>query len=512
MRLFPRALLVLLAAPAFAVDPAAPVPVEPTVNGPGVALTLEQCVAQALAKNFNVRISNYAADSAQAGVILAQSVYDPVLGVSWQRVVTKDADPLALQSINPLTGLVYLAPGVGLPYYNDQQTTISATENLITGGTVSADYILARDQDYPARLFLNPAYTGDISINVSQPLLSGAGVDYSMALIKYAKLGSKIGGLNLKSSVLTMVFNVESAYFDVIFAQQQYDVSKDAVKLAQQLLDENTIKRQTGVLTDLDVVQAQAGVATAKNNLILALQAVGNTEDTLLQAMGEMQFRTQVGAIALTPSPDTDVSFDRSYKLARDSGPTLAIVQATIDQYQLLALRAKRNVLPSLNVTGGAGYANEHTSYDSAISHVFSGPGYNWQAGINLSIPIGLRQAKAQYRQAVDNVHTGEAQYDQADQTLTVQLRAAVRSIEANRESVNSAQDTVRLSEKQYELQRARFDAGLATSYDVLLMQNQLESSRVALIQAQVNLRIAVADLRFLEGSSLQLYHINLKS
>jgi len=109
-------------------------------------------------------------------------------------------------------------------------------------------------------------------------------------------------------------------------------------------------------------------------------------------------------------------------------------------------------------------------------------------------------------------VHTGEAEYDQADQTLTVQLRAAVRSIEANHESVNSARDTVRLSEKQYELQRARFDAGLATSYDVLLMQNQLESSRVALIQAEVNLRIAVADLRFLEGSSLQTYHVNLKS
>jgi len=511
MRLLICALLALAGAPLFAVDPAAPVPVEPTVNGPGVTLSLDQCVAQALAKNFNVRISTLAADSAQAGIVLAQSVYDPVLGVSWQRVVTRSADPLALETINPATGLPYLALGVGLPYENDQQTTLSASENLITGGTVSADYILARDQGTPARLFLNPAYTGDISLNVSQPLLAGSGVDYSMALIKYAKLSSKIGGLNLKSSVLTMIFNVESAYFDVIFAQQNYDVAKDAVKLAQQLLDENTIKRQTGVLTDLDVVQAEAGVATAKNTLILALQAVGNTEDTLLQTMGEMQFRTQVGAIPLTPSPDTDVSFDRSYKLARDTGPTLAVVQATIDQYQLLALRAKRNVLPTLNVTGGAGYANERTSYDSAISHVF-GPGYNWQAGINLSIPIGLRSAKAQYRQAVDNVHTGEAEYDQADQTLTVQLRAAVRSIEANHESVNSARDTVRLSEKQYELQRARFDAGLATSYDVLLMQNQLESSRVALIQAEVNLRIAVADLRFLEGSSLQTYHVNLKS
>jgi len=510
MRFLSCALFALLPFASSAADPAAPVPVEPTVNGPGVALSMEQCVAQALAKNFNVRISTYSADYAKAGVPLAQSVYDPVLGVSWERVVTRQDNPTVYEVVGDAGQAV---PVVALTAYDNlNQTTFSAAENLITGGTVTADYVVARDESNPARLFLNPAYTGNIQLNVSQPLLQGAGIDYAMALIKYAKLGAKIGGLNLKSTVLTMVFNVESAFFNVIYAQQQYDVAKDAIKLAQQLLDENRIKRTTGVLTDLDVVQAEAGVASAQNTLILALQAVGNTEDTLLQTMGEMQFRTQVGAIALTPSPDTNVSFDRSYKIARDTGPQLAIVQATIDQYKLLSLRAKRNVLPSLNVTGGAGYNTERDAYSSVFDHVFTGPGYNWQAGINLSIPIGLRQSKALYRQALDNQHSSEAQYDQADQTLTVQLRAAVRSIEANRESVDSARNTVRLSEKQYELQKARFDAGLATSYDVLLMQNQLESSRVTLIQAEVNLRIAVADLRFLEGTSLDLYHINLKS
>jgi outer membrane protein TolC len=502
-------LLAVLSAGPLAAQPAAPVAVEPVVGGAGMSLSLDQCVAQALAKNFNVRISSYAADSAAAGVIIAQSVYDPVLGVSWQRVVTRNADSsfTTIGSGDGGTAVVFAA----YPYLNAQQTTVSASENLITGGTVTAQYILERDESYPARLFLNPAYTGDVSLVVSQPLLQGAGTDYARAAIQIARLSGRIGGLNLKSSVLTMIFNVETAYFDVIFAQRQYAVAKDTLKLAQQLLDENRIKRQTGVLTDLDVVQAEAGVATAQNQLILALQAVGNTEDTLLQTMGEQQFRTQVGAIALTPVPDTNVSFDQSYKVARETGPTLAVVQATIEQYQLQALRAKRNALPSLNVTGGGGYASERTSYSSALSHTFSGPGYNWQAGINLSIPVGLRQTRALYRQAVDNLHSGQAQFDQADQTLTVQLRAAVRSIQANRQSVDSANNTVRLSEKQYELQKAKFDAGLATSYDVLQAQDQLETARVSQIQAEVNLRIAVADLHFLEGTSIDTYRINIK-
>ena len=36
-------------------------------------------------------------------------------------------------------------------------------------------------------------------------------------------------------------------------------MQEEELKQAQQLLDENTIKRQTGVLTDLDVMQARAG-------------------------------------------------------------------------------------------------------------------------------------------------------------------------------------------------------------------------------------------------------------
>jgi outer membrane protein len=507
MRFSACALTAVLAACTLSAQPAAPVAVEPAISANGVSLTLDQCVAQALAKNFNVRISTLAAESAKEEVIIAQAVYDPVLGVTWQRVVNRSADSSYTTISSGGTATIYAL----YPYTNNQQTTLSASENLITGGTVSAQYILARDESNPARLFLNPAYTGDVSINVSQPLLQGAGTAYSRAAIQIARLGERIGGLNLKSSVLTMVFNVETAYFDVIFAQRQYEVAKDTVKLAQQLLDENRIKRQTGVLTDLDVVQAEAGVATAQNRLITALQAVGNAEDTLLQTMGEQQFRTQVGTIVLTPAPSTEVSFDYSYKVARDNGPTLAVVQATIEQYELQALRAKRNALPALSVNGGAGYASDRTSYSSAVVHTFSGPGYNWQAGINLSIPIGLRQTRAQYRQAVDQVHLGQAQFDQADQTLTVQLRAAVRSIQANRQSVDSANDTVRLSEKQYELQKAKFDAGLATSYDVLQAQNQLEGARVTQIQAEVNLRVAVADLHFLEGTSLQTYHINLK-
>jgi outer membrane protein len=312
--------------------------------------------------------------------------------------------------------------------------------------------------------------------------------------------------------VLTLIYNVETAYFNLIFTRQQFEVAKDTVTLAQQLLDENNIKRKTGVLTDLDVVQAEAQVATAQSQLIGYKQTMENAEDVLLQALGEREFTTGVGSVAFPPLPDTaNVSFAYSYKLARDNGPSLAIVQASIDQYKLDALRAKRNNLPQLSVNGGAGYNTLKGTYDTAAGNAWNGPGYTWQAGVALSFPWGLRDNKALYREALDNVEAEQTTLDQTDQNLMVQVRAAVRAVQANFEAVTAATQASVLSEKQYDLQKARFDAGLATSYDVVLAQNQLETARVAELQAKVNLRIAVADLHMLEGASLETYHVNLK-
>ena len=97
-----------------------------------------------------------------------------------------------------------------------------------------------------------------------------------------------------------------------------------------------------------------------------------------------------------------------------------------------------------------------------------------------------------------------------ADQTLVVQVRAAVRAFETNQASLKAATEQAKLAEQQYQLQKAKFDAGLATSYDVLQAQNQLETSRQTEIQAKVNLRIAIADIHFLEGTSLERYKVNL--
>ena len=64
------------------------------------------------------------------------------------------------------------------------------------------------------------------------------------------------------------------------------------------------------------------------------------------------------------------------------------------------------------------------------------------------------------------------------------------------------------LSRRQYEMEKARFDAGVSTAYRVLESQTDLEKARVSEVESRVNLRVAVADLQQIEGSSLARFKV----
>ena len=66
------------------------------------------------------------------------------------------------------------------------------------------------------------------------------------------------------------------------------------------------------------------------------------------------------------------------------------------------------------------------------------------------------------------------------------------------------------LSARQYDLQKARFDAGLSTSRLVLQAQDDLENARFQELSAKLALRRALSELHRLEGSSIDRFRVQL--
>lgn len=464
-------------------------------------LTLEECVARALDQNFSLEIQRFTQESAGLAVDIADSDYDPGLSVTARRSLSQQAQPGST-----LDGVT-----VEGPRSESSSLRVGASQKIVTGATVQVGANLLRSETNSRNALLNPAYDSDVSLSVSQPLLRGFGSEVNKAAILRARLGAERAGHDFRSVVLDVVRNVEAAYYNLAFAREQLGVRRFSRQVAEKLLEENQAKKDTGVATDLDVLQAQVGVANADRNVLLAEQTVRDREDALRALIGRFQFDQELGGVELGETVVPALSFDHSYRLARETRPDYASTLLSIEQLEIDERTTKDSRKPSLNLGAGVGINSKEGDASTATSNLLDRDGYSWQLELGLSMPWGFREEKARHAQAVAALGREQTRLQQLDQSIIVDVRAAVRAVETNSEGLRISQLATQLSQQQFDLEKARFDAGLSTFRQVQEAQEDLDAARVSELQATVNLRIALADLARLEGSSLERYSINLQ-
>jgi outer membrane protein len=482
------------AADAPAVPPAAVPNVPPANPAPALPpLTLADCIARALDKNFDLQIQGYTKQSARDAVVIADAAYDPTLTATAAADASRAA---ALGAVIPNSEA------------NGQNASAAVGQKLANGAMVSAGTNLGRGG---ADNSFNPPYNGGLTLTVSQPLLQGNGVAVNRAAQDRARLGVRLANTNFKTTVLTVVRSVESAYYNLYFAREQLAVQQFALTTAELLEAENRDRRAIGVAIDLDVVSAEVGVANARLAVVTATQTVHNNEDTLLALISRFAFDTPIGPVQLGDEPVPEVSFAQSYALARANQPSLLAAQVTLDQLRLDVLTADDARQPDLNLGASVNLNSSEDSGFNAVDQELSGRGYNWQLGLNLTLPWGMRAQNARYRQALATFNSQQTTVEQLDQNLLTQVRTAVRAVETGKESVAIATLASKLAAEQFDQQKAQYDAGLATFRQVEDAQADLNTAQIAELQARVTLRQALADLAQLESTSLDRYKIKLE-
>ncbi len=475
-----------LAIPALLAQTSAPAPGE---------LTLEACVRRALEKNFDLEAQQFTTQIAKEGIDVARGAYLPSLNLTSNRA---DSQTTAI-------------PGVlSSSSTSSSTTTASITQPLYTGTTVGLSSQLARSRIDPAISALNPAYNADITLTVRQQLLQGFGIAANKAALLRARVGLAKANLDYRSVAMNVIQSTENAFYNLVFAREQLDVLKSSLALAQRLLDEAQTRRTTGVATDLDVLQAEVGVANARRNVLLADQTVKNSEEALLALIGQFELGTRVGSTHFMEVDEAIPVLASSFSAAKRSQPDYLSAQAAIEQAKYDVTVARDAAKPSLSVGGAVGLDGHRGSNTDAFNDAFNNRSNSWQVDLSLTYAWGQVSQKARLHQSVATLHQQQSRLRQLEQNLEVQVRSAVRAVETNAESVKISTQAKILSERQYALEKAKFDAGLSTSYLVLQAQNTLETARVAELQSKVSLRNALTALHRIEGSSLQQYAVNL--
>ena len=488
----------------------APAPQDPASSRPTVQLTLEEAVRRAVENNPDLEIVRLETKVGEARVNVAETAFSPI----FSSVLGRSSSVLP-----PSSFLV----GERAVDTNDWFSSTGVRQRLPWGaGTWSASWDASRTTtDSPLTSF-DPSVQSGLQLAYSQPLLKDFKTDPVRHQYLIAQRDHASSELRLREAVVQTVAAVKQAYWSLKASIANVSVQQRSLELAQQLVTQNKARVDVGQAPPLDLVQAEAEVATRRENLIRATAAAEDAEDHLRRLIMNPSdgafWRARLdptdqpsGRVAL-PDVEATVAWaiEQRYDVARarnDEGTASRTVEFFKNQ-KLPDLRLETSYRGSgiggtqLVRTGQfPGEITQRLSrgYGDVLNQVFASDYPTWSLGVTVSYPLGesyeeASQARAeiQRRQAAQRVASLQLQTAEA-------IRQAARQVRSTAEREDAARAGATLAEQRFDAEQRRYEVGLSTSFLVTQAQRDLAQAQVNLLQSILDYQSSLVSFEALQ-------------
>ena len=328
-----------------------------------------------------------------------------------------------------------------------------------------------------------------------------AGISASMPVVNAALWKSiKISGMDVELAVekarasrLDMVSQVKSAYYAVLLSKEAFNVYKEVYENAMTNYAETEKKYNVQKATELDMARAKTNVANAIPNVYNAESSIILALWQLKAVMGvdlEMNIDVEGAIEDYADYMTSDVTKADSISLDRNSTMKQLEIQANELAQSIKAQQFA--YIPTLALAFNYSY--------NAMTNDFKFSEYKWTpysyVGVSLQIPIfsggkrlnNVRQARNSYEQM-------RLQMTSTERNLKISIRQSLNTMETNVKSYDAARDAVASAEKAYSIAEKSYEVGRATLTDLNDAQLALTQARLSQTQAVYNFIVAKAQL-----------------
>ena len=466
-----------------------------------VRLSLAEYVDRVVLRNHALAASRLAAEVSVLELEREEAVFEPELVGSASRHRTERLNNVE-QSVNQGNRLFVERKDGGsagvegvLPFGTQYRVgvTLDDRANNLTTTTSPEPF----EQEYQA-------FSG---VSLTQPLLRNAGTAATKAKIRLARLEARVQQQQLRRQFMAVLSQAESAYWDLFFAQRARDMQLESVRTAERIVEDNRERVAAGKMSELEVLQAEAGLALRRSQRSAAeedLVAAANRLRTFLSEGGI----TVAAAIVATDSPverEQDVDPVESLRCAVRRQPDYLMQLHVIDQEEVRLVYARNQVWPALDLVASYGLNGLGATPDEAVQDVGRRDYEAWSVGVELRLALGgnrrrrseLAAAKLRRRQALLALKAIEIELANA-------VSSIVRRVVSSRDQIEGYRAVVAFNEKLLASELSKLSEGKSDSRKVLAIEADLIEARTTLIESLVDHRKAWLELELAEGSLLQ--------
>lgn len=253
-----------------------------------------------------------------------------------------------------------------------------------------------------------------------------------------ADMGRTLAEKGREQTIETVKMAVQSAYFNLLFAQDKAEIQRSILDSAKKDMDIAGKKYELGMVSQVDVLSSEAALESAKLGYNTATRDLEYQRMSFNKTLG-LPLKTEVG---LTDS----LTFEEPPGADIEEEVTLALQ----NRYEVIAAKEQYRV-NELNHKLTLGWYPENT--------------------------FVTRQA----RYDMESTHQSLVN---AEQDVELSVRKAYMDMQSAYDSIGVLSKNVERLQKAYDIARLRYDTGMATSQEVVNALNALNDIKLQHLQA----------------------------
>ena len=345
--------------------------------------------------------------------------------------------------------------------------------------TIKAAEMILNDMSF--KMGQDGTNTANAGLSINLPLFAPA-VYRAMSM---TKTDIELAVEKSRASELDLINQVTKAYYQLMLAQDSYEVLQGSYKLAEDNFNVVNAKYQQGAVSEFDKISAEVQMRSIKPNVISAANAV---------TLAKLQLKVLMGITA-----DVDIKTDdnltnyesmlfanqlKEEDMSLENNTTMKQFELNMKLLEKNVKSLKTNFMPTLSMS----FSYQYQSLYNPNINFFD---YTWSNSsslmFNLSIPLyrasnftKVKSARIQMRQLDWNRIDTERKLNMQVVSYRNNMTASSEQVVSNKENVMQAEKAVQIAGKRYEV-------GKGTVLE-------LNSSQVSLTQAQLTYNQSIYD------------------
>jgi len=301
--------------------------------------------------------------------------------------------------------------------------------------------------------------------------------------------------IQLNQQIQNTIADIMVTYYDIIRQENYLKIIQNSLDVSKQKLEIINVKKNVGMADAVEILQAQADVNTAEQQLTSQKLVIEQNKSDLLLLISskkQMQFSVTDSIIVdKTLQLDSIINY-----LNRNPQYLSADQQIRINEQIVKEVSSQR--YPSVRLNAGYDFYQANTNKGTMTLNQNYGPA----AGINMQIPIFNGNIyKTQKDVAKINVNNSKLEKESLLNSLTTQANKTYRSYSTTLQQIDSQQSNFEMTKQLLEVVMQKFHVSQATILDVKAAQTSFENAAYLLANLQYSAKVAEIELKQLTYS-----------